>query len=135
MGLIENVKEVADVIKKAGDIELYRKIIEAEGEIIELTRKNRHLEEEVQELKKKLALRGAMRFKEPFYYQEGDQTPYCPACWETKQAVVHVTLIYNEPIETRWDCPHCKQMYLVKNKGQRNLGVPGLYGPPGSDWG
>jgi hypothetical protein len=129
------VKEVADVIKKAGDIELYRKIIEAEGEIIELTRKNRHLEEEVQQLKEKLALRGAMQFKEPFYYQKGDQTPYCPACWETKQAAVHVTLIYDEPIETRWDCPHCKQMYLIKNKSQRNLGVPGLYGPPTSDWG
>jgi hypothetical protein len=122
VGLIENIKEVADVIKKAGDVDLYRKIVESEGEIIELTRENRRLEEKVQELEKKLALRGVMHFKEPFYCQEGDQTPYCPACWETKQVAVHVTLIYDEPIETRWDCPHCKQMYLIR----KHVGRPAL---------
>lgn len=41
MGPLENIKEVADLIKKAGDIELYRKIAESEGEVIELTYANR----------------------------------------------------------------------------------------------
>ena len=37
MSIINNAKEIADLIKKIGDVELYRKIIELEGEIIELT--------------------------------------------------------------------------------------------------
>jgi hypothetical protein len=36
MGIIENAKDIADLIKKAGDIELYRKICALEGEIIDL---------------------------------------------------------------------------------------------------
>jgi hypothetical protein len=46
MSIINNVKEIADLVQKAGDIELYRKIIELEGELIELTRSNRELEKQ-----------------------------------------------------------------------------------------
>ena len=40
MGIIDNAKELADLLKAAGNTELYRKIVELEGEIIELTRQN-----------------------------------------------------------------------------------------------
>lgn len=95
MGLLENMKELADLIKKAGDIELYRKIVESEGEVIELTRDSRCLQETVDELKKLLALHKQMVFKEPFYWQGGDKTPYCVACWEAKKTAVHVTFIFD----------------------------------------
>jgi len=32
VGVIENMKELANLIEKAGDLDLYRKIIESEGE-------------------------------------------------------------------------------------------------------
>jgi hypothetical protein len=35
MGVVENMKEVADLIKKIGDIELNRKIVNLEGELID----------------------------------------------------------------------------------------------------
>jgi hypothetical protein len=92
MGLLENMKEVADLIKKAGDIDLYRKIVESEGEVMELTREKRMLEDRVRELEKLLALQKQMIFKPPFYWQEGHETPYCPACWEARKMAVHLTL-------------------------------------------
>jgi hypothetical protein len=47
MGVIENMKDIAELIKRAGDIELYRKMVESEGEVIDLTRENRRLGERV----------------------------------------------------------------------------------------
>ncbi len=132
MGLIENMKELADLIKKAGDIELYRKIVEAEGEIMGLTQENRRLGEKVLELERTLALQKRMEFKELFYFQDGDKTPHCPNCWEASKLAVHVTLIFDDPKRTRWDCPHCKQTYLrEKSHGYRAEGYDGPRGPQG----
>src|SRR5712691_10147460 len=101
MGVIENMKDIADLIKKAGDIELYRKIVESEGEVIELTRQNRRLEEKVHELEKTLDLQKKMVHKPPFYYQEGDPTPFCSPCWETKTLPVHLIFDHDNEHETR----------------------------------
>ena len=38
MGIVENIKDAADLAKKVGDIELYRKIVRLEGEVMDLTR-------------------------------------------------------------------------------------------------
>lgn len=117
MGVVENMKDIADLIRKAGDIDLYRKIVESEGEVIELTRENRRLEEKVHELEKTLAFRGKMTFKEPFWYQEGDETPFCPACYEAKDRAVHVKFV----TDSRWDCPSCGHIYYLKrNVPQHN---------------
>ena len=36
MSIIDNVKEIANLVQKLGDMELNRKIVELEGEIIEI---------------------------------------------------------------------------------------------------
>ena len=84
MSVISNAKEIADLIKKLDDVELYRKIIELEGEIIELTREKHTLDERVQNLSKTLNIKEKMTFKQPFYYQKGDDVPFYSHCWETK---------------------------------------------------
>jgi hypothetical protein len=111
MGIIENVKEVADLVKKVGDIELYRKIVELEGEIIELTRQNRSQQEEIEELKKILNKKQDMIFKKPFYYIENDHQPYCPKCWEVNALAVHLTGPVNVMAGARYDCPNCKSFF------------------------
>ncbi len=72
MGVIENLRDIADLIKKAGDLDLYRKIIESEGAVIELTRENRRLEEKVSELGKTLELQKCVQhWQEISLYQPG----------------------------------------------------------------
>jgi hypothetical protein len=109
MSVITNVKEIADLIKKAGDIELYRKIIELEGEIIELTRKNRDLEDQVNELKDLLNTAKKMEFRKPFYWIEGDPTPLCPRCWESEKLAIH--LVDLNTMGNPWDCKKCSSRY------------------------
>ena len=113
MSIISDVKEIADVIKKLDDIELYRKIIELEGQINELTRENRALEEQVKELQRQADVIEKLKWKNPFYFMEGDKTPYCARCIEAEKKPVHV-----HPKETLaagerpWVCPKCKTQYF-----------------------
>lgn len=114
MSIVSNAKEIADIVKKLGDIELYRKIVELEGEIIELTRTNHTLELRVQELSSKLRFAEQLTFKEPFYYAEGDPVPFCPKCWEGDHKTIH--LVNNGVVEgeTEFLCVPCKHVYWYK---------------------
>jgi hypothetical protein len=123
MSVIENMKDIADLIKKAGDVELYRKIVESEGEVIELTRANRRLEEKVVELENTLTLQKKMIHKPPFHFQDGDPTPFCSPCWETKKLALHVIFSHDNEYETRWDCPICKQMFLIRKNVPRSASM------------
>ena len=114
MSIVSNAKEIADLVKKLGDIELYRKIVELEGEIIELTRQNHSLEIRVQELTKTLTISQSLTFKEPFYYSEDSHVPFCPKCWEGDKIAIH---LFNKGIyenETQYECTHCKNVYWYK---------------------
>ena len=93
MGVLENLKDVADLVKKAGEIELYKKISAAEDEVRELTREKRRLEDKVEELERAFRFQQEVVFKAPFYYlKEGDQTPYCPRCLEKDKHPIHLVL-------------------------------------------
>ena len=118
MSIVTNAKELADVIKKLGDVELYRKIVELEGEIIELTREKHALETRVQELTETLAVNENLQFKEPFYYANDDAVPYCPNCWEANHTAIHLINggLYREGTKTRFDCPSCKHLYWYKGR-------------------
>ena len=126
MSIIDNVKEVADLIKKAGDIELYRKIVELEGEIIELTRQKRGLEEKNEELGKLLNTQKAMVFKKPFFYQGDDPHPYCPKCWEADKKSIHLDGPQDMLGGPRYDCPNCKVHFIHP---RRHVDVPRRSGP------
>jgi hypothetical protein len=121
MGVIENAKEIADLVKKIGDIDLYRKIVALEGEVLDLTREKREAEAKVEELERTLAFAKALQFKEPFYWLDKDETPYCASCWELKHDAVHVVKIWASGGKTRWDCPVCKNGIVVQsgNPGYR----------------
>jgi hypothetical protein len=130
MGVVENLKDVAELVKKAGEIELYKKISAAEDEVREITRAKRRLEDRVEELEHALRFKEETAFKAPFYYlKEGDQTPYCPRCWEKDRHAVHVVHYGEDSEDVRWDCPDCKQMYLIKKTGGGQHQIAPRVGP------
>jgi hypothetical protein len=109
LSIIDNAKEIADLIKKAGDIDLYKKIVELEGEIIELTRLIRELEEQNTELKQTLKMANTMIFKAPFYFSGEDPQPYCPRCWEADCKAIHLT--GPDGMDESYECPECERVY------------------------
>jgi len=117
MGILDNIKEVADFAKKVGDIELYRKIVHLEGEVIELTRENRQADQKIEDLQKQLTLKAKMTFRQPFYYQDGDAVPFCPRCFEKDTRSMHLVRGGDDSVHSRWDCKECKQVYLIEHGG------------------
>jgi hypothetical protein len=108
VGVIENLKEAAIFAQRIGQLELYKQLLQAEDEVRDITREKRRLEDKIEELEKKLKLRVAMTYKAPFFYQEGDSTPFCAACFEGKEErPVHLTKNYSG----KWFCPVCKNAF------------------------
>jgi len=108
MSVIDNAKDIASLIKKIGDIELYRKIIDLEGEIVEIAGRNHELQKEIEELREKLSFQGKMVFRKPFYYSEGDESPFCPRCWESERKAIHLLGPFEDLAEQLYECPQCK---------------------------
>lgn len=120
MGAVENIKEVADLVKKFNDIELNRRILTLENEVLDLSREKRRAEERIEELERTLKFQKELYFYEPFYWMKGDKTPYCPSCWETKATAVHITFGHDhqQPLGSTWQCPSCKHIFNPKMSRQ-----------------
>ena len=116
MSIIDNAKEVVEIIRKLDNRDLYRKILDLQGEIIDLTHENRSLAEKNRDLKEKLSLSKRMTFKKPFYYQKDDPVPFCPRCWEAKELPIHLIEFDRPDAETTvYKCPNCDKRYRDKH--------------------
>jgi hypothetical protein len=133
MGILDNAKEIANSVHEIKNLELYARVLNLHSDIIQLVEDNNRLRAENGELNKKLQLREKMAFKEPFYFQDGDETPYCPSCWETKSFAIHVVFVFNRDDAIRWDCPSCKTTYMEKK--DRRVMRPHKNEPPSTPWG
>ena len=121
MGAVENIKEVADLVKKFNDIDLNRRILALENEVLDLSRDKRRAEERIEELERTLQLKGKLTFKEPFYWIEKDSAPYCAACWEDKHKAVHVVVFSENNNGVFLDCPVCAHRYTLRTVHWANL--------------
>ena len=118
MGVVEDIREVADHIRKSGDIDLWRKIINTEEKVVELTRQLRAAESRAEELEDALKFKKKLNFKAPFYYADGDVIPFCPKCWEADKKAIHMLHIFTNEESTRHDCAECGKMILVDRGGR-----------------
>lgn len=107
MGVVENMKDVAELVKKFNDIDLNRRILNLENEVLDLSRDRRRAEEKIEELERTLKFKAELEFKEPFFWIKGDTVPYCPRCWEEKRLAVHVTYSHKNSHGEYWNCKSC----------------------------
>jgi hypothetical protein len=117
MGIMENVKEIAEFVKKYNDDELNQKIGALEGQILALITQIRSLEEASEESERTLSLIKKMQFKKPFYFQEDDPVPFCPSCWEKEKNPVHLLGPVKVAAGFRYGCPNCKGYFMVGGGG------------------
>jgi hypothetical protein len=117
MSILDSAKEIADLIKKMGDIELYRKIVELEGEIIDITRTKRELEERCEKLDKQLSFGRTLTFRPPVYYAEGDEIPFCPTCYETDHSAYHLIGPDTDSAgDVSYNCNLCGNTFYTKKR-------------------
>src|SRR3989304_597949 len=90
MSIIDNAKEIASLVQKLGDIDLYRKIVELEGEIIELTKEKRQVEERLADIQRSQEIIQKLHFDPRVYATEGGAELYGARCVESDRRAVHV---------------------------------------------
>jgi hypothetical protein len=122
MGILDNAKEIASAVHEIQNLDLYRRVLDLNAGIMDLVDENRKLHAEIEDLQKKLQLREKMTFKEPFYFQDGDNTPFCPACWECKASAIHLHVANDSAAATLWHCAVCKSNFTVMKA--RVMGSP-----------
>jgi len=102
MGIIDNVKDIAELIKKYNNVELNRKIIDLRDEIFELRENNLKLKEE-NKISEKIV------FEKPYYWLKDGlkkDGPYCQKCYDDNKKLIRLQEMRDFP--GCWKCSVCK---------------------------
>ena len=91
---IQGIREIADLVRKYNDYPLYEKIVHLQEQLLELSSERGQLRDENDTLKTQLEHRSQARFRNPYYYGEGDEVPLCPRCYETSSGGLRVHLTH-----------------------------------------
>ena len=110
MGIIDNVKDIAELVKKYNNLELSQKIIDLRDEIFELKEDNLKLKEKIKALEEEKKISEKMVFESPFYWLkdvENKDGPYCQKCYDDKKKLIRLQDLKNG----YWDCLVCKSSF------------------------
>lgn len=94
MGLVTDIKEVAELVQKADNIELYRRILDLQKEALEEQEGKLQLQARIRALEKRLDLGERLTARNNAYWlAEGDGSedgPFCTVCWDQKDRLVRL---------------------------------------------
>jgi len=106
MGILDHAKEIADLVKKYNDLDLYQKILDLHDEIFKLREENQCLRERVKELDQAVNFGSRLKRDGNVYrLTESDGSvsgPYCMTCWDADRKLVNL-LLYGKLIK----CQRC----------------------------
>ena len=95
-GALEHVKEIAALVKKYEDQDLYQRIVDLRDEIFALREENLSLKETLKQMQDAADISDDLVREGNFYYRKlagGSKAgPYCLACWDGDRKLVSVQL-------------------------------------------
>ena len=107
MGLYEGIKDVASIVQKADNIELYRQLLDLSAQALDLQNKVNELTAENDSLKKQRDIEAKIcRHKEDLYITLKDNDSgllYCASCWDNNRKLIQVRCDENG----EFTCPVC----------------------------
>ena len=111
MGIIDNAKEIADLVKNYNNQDLYEKIVDLRAQIIELKEENIRLKEKNDKLEAAIRIEEEIIKDGNCYFRKSDEErkhPYCMTCWDVDRKLV--SLVCNQIGEQVFIvCNICKQ--------------------------
>jgi hypothetical protein len=109
--VFKTLKEGADAIREAKNLELYERMLSVYGDVMELVEKNRELTEENRSLNDQLQVKGSLDFDGERYWltKEGKKDgPFCSTCWDIDSKLVRMrTYKHYSTNETDFTCDYC----------------------------
>jgi len=108
MGIIDQGKELLDLLQKIDNLDLYRRMLDLQREVMALDQQLRDQMRENERLREAFVLKGKLKFAHDAYYLlEGDQAvdgPFCTKCWDVDQCTVRII----QAADMRYMCPKCQ---------------------------
>lgn len=95
MGIIEHARDIAELIKKYNDQDLYERIVELREEILRLREENIELRDTVKRLTDAATIQEQIVREGNCYYRKDDtkrEHPCCLACWDCDRKLVGLIL-------------------------------------------
>lgn len=96
LDILGHAKEVAELVRKYNNMELYQKIVDLRDEIYKLSEDNLTLKERVKELERQQDVSSELVREGNVYRRQvegGQKTgPYCMACWDADRKLVNLIL-------------------------------------------
>jgi hypothetical protein len=124
MDPLSTLKQIREIIKKTNDRALVELILELQKDVFAIESHNLRLAAELGNLRRQLDLLVRMHARPPFgyYFQDRDDVPFCPKCWESCGKRIHLPAPEPSGNRIRRDCPVCKETYwepAITNRGSR----------------
>ena len=85
MSILDTAKDVVELVQKADNIDLYRHVLDLQGEIMELRQDNRTLRDEIADLGREHEISASLVFESNTCNRvdAGQKIgPYCALCWD-----------------------------------------------------
>ncbi len=111
-----NIKDLYGILKEAGKIDEYQKILELLDDSLKNREKIEELVNKNGQLKEQLAVAGEIRFENNAYYLEQDG-PFCMHCYDSDKKLIRLP---ERPGFDSLYCPSCKN-YFDQGGGGRPL--------------
>ncbi len=93
MGLYEGIKDVASLVQKADNFDLYRKLLDLSAQALDMQAEIARLKEENAELRKGQDLESRIIRHEDPYITLRDESPeiqYCAVCWGNEKKLIQM---------------------------------------------
>lgn len=93
MELVNEVREVVELVEAMGDLALYKRVLDVERHALDLTNENFELQRQIKLLQEQATSRSQLVLKAPgkYYHLREDGTeegPVCPSCYDEKGLVI-----------------------------------------------
>jgi|TARA_B110001469_G_C9474894_1_gene238419 hypothetical protein len=124
LGGIKAVTDLVNVIKdsktslsdaetKLKFAELIENLADIKMQLADFHGTLREKDEEIQKLLLKINKKAITTFEGGLYWVEGDTTPFCPSCYESKDKEIHLT--YSPALGGDLGCPAYRHCQICKN--------------------
>ncbi|MFY9532344.1 MAG: hypothetical protein WBC04_12015 [Candidatus Acidiferrales bacterium] len=113
MDPLSTLKKIREIIKNTTDRKLVKLILDLQKDAFAIESENLKLASELASLKRQPALQARMHTGPPFgyYFQDGDDVPFCPKCWESCGDAIHLQAPEPSGGRIRRECRVCKKTY------------------------
>jgi len=91
MNILDGVRDIAELVKKYNDQDLYQRIVDLREQILNLREENLQLREGVKALNEAAKTQDEIVRYDNFYYRKDDTErarPYCVPCWDYERKLV-----------------------------------------------